>query len=181
MHKARKEREGMKLALERATSTLASVRQQYFEQQEELQEDKIALNVLVDEGQSTAAGLRHDLKKAEASTAYLNTQLSALDSGSRDKDAASNDLQMKLATATATEATSMTKWDAERQQLRDEIARAQREKRRAQLDRDETNETIRRIQAVNDHKSQRVQERADCRRTRPVREGGDDTSPRSAQ
>ena len=74
----------MKLALERATSTLASVRQQYFEQQEELQEEKIALNVLVDEGQSTAAGLRHDLKKAED---YLNAQLSALDSGSRDKGA----------------------------------------------------------------------------------------------
>ena len=66
---------------------------------------------LADEGQSTAAGLRHDLKKGED---YLNTQLSALDSGSRDKDAAINDLQMKLAAAAATETTSMTKWDAER-------------------------------------------------------------------
>ena len=143
-----------KLALERATSTLASVRQQYFEQQEELQEEKIALNVLVDEGQSTAADLRHDLKKAEASTAYLNTQLSALDSGSRDKDAASNDLQMKLATATATEATSMTKWDAERQQLRDKIARAQREKRRAQPDRDEANETFSRARVKDEEYKQ---------------------------
>ena len=50
-----------KSALERAASTLASVRQQYFEQQEELQEDKIALHI-------------------------LSTKLSALDSGSKDKD-----------------------------------------------------------------------------------------------
>ena len=58
-------------------------------------------------------------------------KLSALESGARDKDAVRNDLQMKLTAAAAAEATSMKKWDAERQQLRDEIAKAQREERRA--------------------------------------------------
>ena len=53
--------------------------------------------------------------------------MSALDSGARIKDAALNDLQMKLTAAAATEATSMKKLDVERQQLRDEIARAQRD------------------------------------------------------
>jgi hypothetical protein len=41
--------------------------------------------------------------------------LSALESEARDKDAIHNDLQMKLAAAAAAEATSMMKWDAERQ------------------------------------------------------------------
>ena len=109
-----------KLDLEKAASTLASVRQQYFEQQEELNEDKIALGFQVDECRTTAAELRHELKKAEAFIAYLNTKLSALESGARDKDAVRNDLQMKL-TAAAAEATSMSKWDTEWQQLRDEI------------------------------------------------------------
>ena len=59
------------------------------------------------------------MKKAEISIAYLNTKLSALESGARDKVAVHNDLQMKLSAA------AMTKWDTERQQLRDEIARAQ--------------------------------------------------------
>ena len=84
-----------KLDLEKAASTLASVRQQYFEQQEELNEDKIALGVLVDEGRTATSELRHELKKAEAFIAYLNTKLSALESGARGKDAVLNDLQMK--------------------------------------------------------------------------------------
>ena len=84
-----------KLDLEKAASTLASVRQQYFEQQEELNEDKIALGFQVDECRTTAAELRHELKKAEAFIAYLNTKLSALESGARGKDAVLNDLQMK--------------------------------------------------------------------------------------
>ena len=54
------------------------------------------------------------MKKAEISIAYLNTKLSALESGARDKDAVRNDLQMKLTEAAAAEATSMSKWDAER-------------------------------------------------------------------
>ena len=92
--KARKEREEMRLELaaaksnlEKAASTFASVRQQYFEQQEELNDDKIALGVLIEKDD-----LRQDLKKAEASIAYLNTKLSALESGASDKDAVHNDL-----------------------------------------------------------------------------------------
>ena len=114
--KARKEREEMRLELaaaksnlEKAASTFASVRQQYFEQQEELKDDKIALGVLIEKGD-----LRQDLKKAEASIAYLNTKLSALESGARDKDAVHNNMQMKLTADAAAEATSMSKWDAER-------------------------------------------------------------------
>ena len=59
--KARKEREQMRLELTaaqadiaKAASTLASVRQQYFEQQEELHDDKIALGVVLDEDRSAA-------------------------------------------------------------------------------------------------------------------------------
>jgi hypothetical protein len=44
--------------LEKAASTLASVRQQYFAQQEDLNDDKIALGALIDEGRSTAYDLR---------------------------------------------------------------------------------------------------------------------------
>ena len=94
--------------------------------------------------------LRQNLKTPEASIAYLNTKLSALESGARDKDAARNDLQMKLTAAAAAEATSRSKWDTERQQLRDEIARAQREERRAKQDRDEALETIRRTKTEED-------------------------------
>ena len=134
----------------KAASTLASVRQQYFEQQDELHNDKIALGVLLDEERSANYDLRQKLKKAEASIAYLNTKLSALESGARDKIAVHNDLQMKLSAAAATEATAMTKWDTERQQLRDEIARAQREERRAKQECDEALETIRRAKTEED-------------------------------
>ena len=127
--KARKEREEMRLELTaaqadiaKAASTLASVRQQYFEQQEELHDDKIALGVVLDVERSAAYDLRQNLKKAQISIAYLNTTLSALESGARDKVAVHNDLQMKLTAAAAAEATAMTKWDKERQDLRDEMA-----------------------------------------------------------
>ena len=122
-----------------------------------MNDDKIALEVLLDEERSTAYDLRQKLKKAEASIAYLNIKLSAIESGARNKD---DDLQMKLTAAAAAEATSMSKWDAERQQLRDEIARAQREERCAKQDRDEALETIRRaktVSAVEDEKTQGVQ------------------------
>ena len=104
--------------------------------------------------------LRKNLQKAEASIAYLNNRLAALEAGARDKDAVRNDLQMQLSAAAATEATATLKWDAERQQLRDEIARAQREERCAKQDRDEALETIRRaktVSAVEDEKTQGVQ------------------------
>ena len=140
--------------LAKAASTLASVRHQYFELQEELNDDKIALGVLVDEGRSAAYDLRQNLKKAKASIAYLNTKLSALESGAKDKDAVRSDLQMKLTAAAAAEATSMTKWDAERLQLRDEIARAQREERRAKQEHDEALETIRRAKTEDDEYQQ---------------------------
>ena len=123
--KARREREEMRLELTaaqadiaKAASTLASVRQQYFEQHEELHDDKIALGVLLDDERSANYDLRQNLKKAEAAVAYLNTKLAALESGARDKIAVRNDLQMKLTAAATAEATSMSKWDAERQQLR---------------------------------------------------------------
>ena len=70
----------------KAASTLAFVRQQYGEQQQELHDDKIALGVLLDEERTTTRELRQNLKEAEASIAYLNTRLSAIESGSRDKD-----------------------------------------------------------------------------------------------
>ena len=60
--KARKKREEMRLELAeaksdlaKAASSLASVRQEYFEQQEELNDDKIALGVLLDEERSAPA------------------------------------------------------------------------------------------------------------------------------
>ena len=56
---------------------------------------------------------------AEASIAQLNARLTILNSGSKDKEASLNDLQVKLAAAAATEVTSMVKWDAERQLLWD--------------------------------------------------------------
>ena len=130
--KARKEKEEMKTEVE---------------QQQESQEEKTALKVMFDDEQVMAAGLRHDLKRAEASIAHLNTRLTDLNS---DKDASLNNLQIKLAAAAVTEATSMVKWYAERQQLRDEIARAQREERRAKQDRDEAKETIRRARMEHD-------------------------------
>ena len=83
----RREREEMRLELtaaqadiEKAASTLASVRQQYCEQIEELENDKIALGVLLDEERSVAYDLRQNLSKAEANIAYLNTKLSTLES-----------------------------------------------------------------------------------------------------
>ena len=85
------------------------------------------MGVLLDEERTATRELRQNLKKAEATIAYLNTRLSVIESGSRDKD----------------EATSATKWDTERQQLRDEIARAQREERRAKQERDDDLETVR--------------------------------------
>ena len=75
----------------KAASTLASVRQQYGEQQQELHDEKIALGVLLDEERTTTRELRQTPKKAEASIAYLNTKLSAIESGFRDKDAVRND------------------------------------------------------------------------------------------
>jgi hypothetical protein len=111
------------------------------------------------------------LKKAEISIAYLNTKLSALESGARDKVAVHNDLQMKLTAAAATEATAMTKWDTERQQLRDEIARAQREECRAKQERDEVLETIRRAKTEEDEyqlwRSKRARESRDRDTSRP--------------
>ena len=63
--KARKEREEMrsklpeaKSDLEKAASSLVSVRQQYFAQQEGLNDDKIALGALIDERRYTAYDLR---------------------------------------------------------------------------------------------------------------------------
>ena len=155
----------------KVASTLASMRQQYFEQQEELHDDKIALGVLLDEERSAAYDLRRNLKKAEISIAYLNTKVSALESGARDKVAVHNGLQMKLTAAAAAEATTMTKWDTERQQLRDEIARAQREERRAKQERDETLETIRRAKTEEDEyqswRSKRARDSRDRDTSRP--------------
>ena len=147
--------------LAKAASTLASVRQQYFEQQEELNDDKIALRVLLDEERSAAYDLRHNMKKDKASIAYLNTKLSVLESGARDKEAVRNDLQMKLAAAG-----NMSKWDAERQQLHDEIARAQREEHRAKQDRDEALE--RNSISCGGQKEPGTAMKADHRRTRQV-------------
>ncbi len=87
----------------KAASTLASVRQQYSEQQQELHDEKIALGCLLEHERITTRELRQSLKKAEAS------KLSAIESGSRDKDAVHNDLQLKLTAAAAAEATSATK------------------------------------------------------------------------
>ena len=56
------------------------MRQQYCEQIEELENDKIALGVLLDEERSVAYDLRQNLSKAEANIAYLNTKLSTLES-----------------------------------------------------------------------------------------------------
>ena len=74
--KYRKEREEMRLELTaaqadiaKATSTLASVRQQYGEQQQELYDEKIALGCLLDDERITTRELRQDLKKAEATIA----------------------------------------------------------------------------------------------------------------
>ena len=64
----------------------------------------------------------------------------------------------------------MVKWDAERQQLRDEIARAQREERCAKQDRNEANETIRRARTEDDEYKQWM-----------IFERGDDTSPRTSR
>ena len=115
--------------------------------------------------------LRKNLQKAEASIAYLNNRLAALEAGARDKDAVRNDLQMQLSAAAATEATATLKWDAEWQQLRDEIARAQREERRAKQDRDEALETIRRAKTEEDEyqlwRSRRARESTDRDSSRP--------------
>ena len=91
-------------------------------------DDKIALGRLIEDERIMTRELRQNLTKAEATIAYLNTRLSAIESGSRDKDAVRNDLQLKLAAAAATEATSATKWERKRQQLRDEIDRARQER-----------------------------------------------------
>ena len=63
--KKEKEREEMwlevaeaKSDLEKAASSLVSVRQQYFAQQEGLNDDKIALGALIDERRYTAYDLR---------------------------------------------------------------------------------------------------------------------------
>ncbi len=84
-------------------------------------------NLLEDE-RLTTRDLRQGLKKAEATIAYCNTRLSAIESGSRDKDAVRSDLQLKLTAAAAAEATSAAKWERERQQMRDEIDRARQER-----------------------------------------------------
>ena len=78
------------------------------EQLEELQDDKTALRVMFEDEQVAAAGLRHGLKRTEATIAQLSTRLTTLNSGAKD-------LQVKLAAAAATEATSMVKWDADNQ------------------------------------------------------------------
>ena len=135
-----------KAALQSATTTLDSVRLQYDEQLEELQDDKTALRVMFEDDKVVAAGLRHDLKRTEATIAQLNTRLTTLNSGSKD-------LQVNMAAAAATEATSMVKWDAERQQLQDEIARVKCEERR-------TKEAIRRARAEDDDNKQCMIRRA---------------------
>ena len=137
--KARKERREIRLeltaaqaAIAKADSSLASVRRQHSEEQHELQQEgrdeKIALQNLLQDERLTTRDLRQSLKKAEATIAYGNTRLSAIESGSKDKDAARNDLQSKLAAAVAAETTAATKWERERQQLRDEIDRARQER-----------------------------------------------------
>ena len=98
------------------------------EQQQEGHDEKIALQCLLEDERLTTRELRQGLKKAEATIAYLNTRLLAIESGSRDKDTVRNDLQLKLTAAAAAEATSATKWERERQQLRDEIDRARQER-----------------------------------------------------
>jgi peptidoglycan hydrolase CwlO-like protein len=100
---------------------------------------------MFEDEQVVAAGLRHDLKRTEAITAQLNTRLTTLNSGAKDQ-------QVKLAAAAATEATSMVKWDAERQQLQDE--------RRGKLDRDEAKEALRRARAEDDDNKQWMIRRA---------------------
>ena len=108
------------------------MRQQYSEQLQEQQQEghdeKVALQCLLEDERLTTRELRQGLKKAEATIAYLNTRLLAIESGSRDKDTVRNDLQLKLTAAAAAEATSATKWERERQQLRDEIDRARQER-----------------------------------------------------
>ena len=54
-----------KAALQKATTTLHSVRLQYKEQLEELEDDKVALRVRFEDEQFVAAGLRQNLKRVE--------------------------------------------------------------------------------------------------------------------
>ena len=142
----------------KAASTLASVRQQYSE--------KIALGCLLEDERITTRELRQDLKKAEATIAYLNTRLLAIESGSRDKDAVRNELQLKLTAAAAMEATSATKWERERQQLCDEIDRAQQE-------RDDALATVRHAKTEEEEyqrwRSRLARESTDRDRSRPSR------------
>jgi peptidoglycan hydrolase CwlO-like protein len=69
-----------KAALQSATTTLDSVPLQYDEQLEELQDDKTALRVMFEDDKVVAAGLRHDLKRTEATIAQLNTRLTTSNS-----------------------------------------------------------------------------------------------------
>ena len=86
--------------------------------------------------------------------------------------------QMKLAAAAATEATSMKKWDAERQQLRDEIVRAQHEERRAKQDCDKALETIRRAKTEDDEYQQwRIRRARESRDRGTSRPSENPTSP----
>ena len=65
----------------------------------------------------------------------------------------------------------MTKWDTERQQLRDKIARAQREEHRTKQERDEALETIRRAKTEEDEyqlcRTKRTRESRDRDISRP--------------
>ena len=173
--KARKERKEMRLeltaaqaAIAKADSSLASVRRQHSEQQHELQQEvrdeKIALQNLLEDERLTTRDLRQGLKKAKATITYCNTRLSAIESGSKDKDAARNDLQLKLTAAAAAEATSATKWERERQQLRDEIDRARQE-------RDDALVTIRQAKTEEEEyqrwRSRLARESTDRDRSRP--------------
>ena len=128
-------------SLKKAEEKFKSMNQQYKDNQDETQDEKLALRVALEDERVVTANLQHLIESKEATIAQLNSRLTAT-AGGKTLEETIAELRERLATAEAVGRASNEAWAKEHQQLQDEVARVKRDKLRARTSLEAANQTI---------------------------------------
>jgi len=150
--------------------------QQYKDNLDETQDEKLALRVALEDVRVVTANLQHLIESKEATIAQLNSRLTAT-AGGKTLEETIAELRERLATAEAVGRASNEAWAKEHQQLQDEVARVKRDKLRARTSLGAANQTIDRAREEDEeyksgcfesHGILRIPGEVERRRTRPA-------------
>ena len=103
-------------SLKKAEARFKSMHQQYKGNLDEMQDEKLALRVALEDERAATADLQHLIKSKAATVAQLNSRLTAT-AGGKTLEASIAELRERLATAEAVGRASNEEWAKERQQL----------------------------------------------------------------